>query len=260
MKKLLVLSLFLTIGSLSSHAALVGLWRFEGGTNDSSGNGNNGALQNGASLSGDVANATAGISSLALAGGTQHVLVPHHSSLDVTSAMTIAAWVKPANNQWDGIVAKSPSAGSTQNFPGNYELRTNNGGGALEFGFELNPGPPDLIFTPPATTALVANQWAHIAFSATAGGSYTYYVNGVSAGGGAMDAGFGSETNTNPLYIGSRADLFTTFDGNLDELAIFNTELSAAEIGAIMANGIPEPSTALLGLVGTLGLLVRRRR
>ncbi|NIP98796.1 MAG: hypothetical protein GWO24_37490, partial [Akkermansiaceae bacterium] len=74
---------------------LIGLWSFEGNTNDSSGNDNHGELQNGASLSDEVADALGAGQSLALAGGEQHVLVPHHSSLDVTEAITITAWVKP---------------------------------------------------------------------------------------------------------------------------------------------------------------------
>ncbi|MFN0126353.1 MAG: LamG-like jellyroll fold domain-containing protein [Verrucomicrobiales bacterium] len=212
---------------------LVGLWSFDGNTSDSSGNSNDGTLENGATLSNDVPAALAVGQSLSLEGGAQHVLVPHDPSLDITSEITITAWVKPANNQWDGIVAKSPTEGSTLNFPGNYELRTNNGGGALEFGFELNPGPPDLIFTPIAFTALVADEWAHIAFTAMAGGVYTYYVNGEIAGEGDMDAGFGSETNMNPLYIGSRADFFTTFDGLMDEVAVWNRALTAAEIAQV---------------------------
>ncbi len=37
-------------------------------------------------------------------------------------------------------------------------------------------------------------------------------------------------TNTNPLYIGSRADLFTTMDGLIDDLRIYNEVLSVEAI------------------------------
>nr|NIT99090.1 LamG domain-containing protein [Actinomycetota bacterium]NIX54066.1 hypothetical protein [Actinomycetota bacterium] len=172
-----------------------------------------------------------------LGGGEEHVLVPHHDSLNIDGTLTISAMVKPENNQWDGIVAKSPSNGGPANYPGNYELRTNNGGGLLEFGFETDPG-GGFIFTPVADTALVANEWAHIAFTATAGGTYEYFINGVSAGGGAMDAAFGTDQNTNPLYVGSRADLFTTFNGCMDDLAIFNIHLGADAIETLANQGL----------------------
>ncbi|MFN0126364.1 MAG: LamG-like jellyroll fold domain-containing protein [Verrucomicrobiales bacterium] len=219
---------------------LVGLWRFEGNADDSSGLGNDGTLMGtpGPAFATDVPAALADGQSLSFTTGVnhdEHVLVPHAPSLDITGEITITAWIKPENNQWDGILAKAPSAGSSANFPGNYELRTNNGGGSLEFGFELDPGPPDLIFLGPSSGSVPQNEWSHVAFTAEAGGEYHYYINGAEVGSGSMDAGFGSSTNTNPVYIGNRGD-FTTieFQGLMDDVALFNGVVGEAQIQKIM--------------------------
>lgn len=256
-------TVFLATLSLSQ-GALVGWWNFDDGTaNDSSGNGNHGTFQNGAGTSVEVANASAGTGSASFATGVaheQHILVPHNSSLDITNAITVTAWVKPENNQWDGILAKSPSDGSGANFPGNYELRTNNGGGALEFGWEHDDA-GGFTFLGASPSGVPADDWSHIAFTATSGGTYTYYIDGLSIGSGPMPANFGTELNANPLYLGNRADLSTTeFHGLLDEVALWNEELSPSQISDVFQNGVPEPSSALLALLGAAGLLARRRR
>ena len=58
----------------------------------------------------------------------------------------------------------------------------------------------------------------------------------------------------------ARKSVFTTLNGNLDEVGIWNTALSPAEVSNVFANGIPEPSTGVLGVLGVFALLLRRRR
>ncbi len=252
----------------AGQAALLGLWRFDGDANDSSGRGNHGSLVNGAALSDDVPGGLAGGQSLSLAGGTQHVLVPDSRSLDVTGTISIAAWIKPVGNVgWDAVIGKTPSNGSLANHAGNYEFRIDNGTRALHFLYQRG-GVDDSFFHPAAGAFATEGAWQHIAVTAEAGGDVNFYINGslVETHATLTDAAFGA-TNTNPLYIGSRADLFTTLDGLLDDVAVFNEVLSVDQIGTLMSGDysafiIPEPSTALLGLAGGLVLLlgVRRRR
>ena len=45
----------------------------------------------------------------------------------------------------------------------------------------------------------------------------------------------------------------------MDELAIWDTALTSAQINNIMVNGVPEPSTIALLVMGGLALLDRRR-
>ena len=255
-----------------ANAELVGLWRFDGNTADSSvnssgtPNGNNGTLENGASLSSEVPPALGTGQSLSLAGADQHVLVPDSDVLDVTSALTIAAWVKTVGGvAWDGVVAKSPSDGSAANHAGNYEVRIENGSRGLNFLYQR--GGVDDTDTGRLSGAVVPDgDWTHIAVTAEAGGDLKYYLNGALAETSAtpLDATFGA-VNSSPLYIGSRADLFTTMDGLLDDVAIFNEVLSVDQIqtistGDFTAYGVPEPSSAVLALLGFVGLVWRRQR
>lgn len=245
----------LAVGALLASAAqadLIGLWRFNGNTNDTSGNANHGALTNGASLSNDVPTVLAGGQSLSLGGGNQHVLVPHNSSLDITSAMTISAWVKPVGNVgWDGVLAKNPSGGSLNNHAGNYELRIENGNRRPHFLYQRG-GTNDTAFALAPTAVVPEGVWTHLAVTAQAGGMVNFYLNGTFAEALPVEATFGA-LNTNPLYIGSRADFATTYDGFIDDVAVFDEVLSAGQIRQL-ANGIiiPEPSAFLVAIMGAL--------
>jgi hypothetical protein len=85
------------------------------------------------------------------------------------------------------------------------------------------------------------NTWQHVAVTATNGGSVAFYLNGTPAGTFATNGLFGA-TNTNPLYIGTRADLFTTMDGWIDELRIYNNALSPTDV-FLLANPGLDPGT-----------------
>ncbi len=73
----------------------------------------------------------------------------------------------------------------------------------------------------------------------------TFFRNGLPHSsrplGGAM---FFGEPNTSPLYIGSRADLFTTMDGLIDDLRIYNEVLSDEDIRNLAGADPPPPPPA----------------
>ena len=261
------IALVMLIGS-TSKAGMLGLWRFnDGDASDTSGNSppHDGTFVDGASLVNDVPDPLRGGQSVKIDGGGQHVLVPHDPRLNITSAMTIAAWVKPiGNGVWDGIIAKNPSDGSSLNHAGNYELRIDAGSRTLKLLFQR--GDIDDTSGVNSSAFVPEGQWTHVAVTAD-GTNVNYYINGVIATARLpMDPGFGA-TNTSPLYIGSRADFFTPMDGLIDDVAIFDEVLTENEIFMI-ADGdfgpflVPEPSTWLLAGIGLLGLAaaVRRRR
>jgi hypothetical protein len=261
-------SVFVLLFAVTSRAELVAHYQFNGNFDDASGFGNHGTAQNGASLSNDTPPTLSLGQSLLLGDGQQHVLVPHDTSLDITETMTVTAWIKTDGNAWEGLLAKSPSDGSGANHAGNYEIRVENGTNQLHFLYQKG-GVNDTEFpisdTPEAV--VVPGQWTHIAVTVeqigAAPGQVIYYQNGVLADGDNLPIleGFGA-TNTNPLYIGSRADLFTQFNGSIDDLRIYNHVLTEAEIAATMSQ-IPEPSAlalAALGLLALLGFARRRRR
>ncbi len=214
---------------------LAGWWPFDGNAADSSGQGNNGEVLNGAVFSDDVPALLGGGQSLRLEGGDQHVLVPHNESLDIEAAVTISAWVKPVGEiGWDGILAKNPSDDSASNHAGNYELRIDNGTRLLHFLYQRG-GVDDTNFHPSGGAAIPPDVWTHVAVSAERSGEVRFYVNGALVEVHAAPAAdtFGT-VNRNPLYIGSRADLFTAFDGFLDDVALFDVALSQEQIQSVM--------------------------
>jgi len=236
----------------TSQAALVGLWQFDGNALDASGQANHGTLQNGASFIADDPQGPG--QSLNLAGGSQHVLVPHNASLNMPVQTTIAAWVRPIGNVgWDAILGKTPSNGSSLNHAGNYELRIENGSRVPHFLYQQG-GVDDTVAVNAGAATIANNVWTHLAVTAAENGTATFYINGVAVASPAVNANFGA-LNTNPLYIGTRADLFTTLDGRLDDVALFNHVLSPAEISTIMGGNFtaytnPGPGQ-VVGVVAT---------
>lgn len=113
---------------------------------------------------------------------------------------------------------------------------------------------------------MTAGAWHHVAVTGnTALGTLTTYIDGVQV---AQDASLVNDATlgNNAWTLGSSEAAFGNnrdYKGLLDEVAIYGSVLSDAQIASNYALGIspiPEPSsTALLGL-GGLALIMRRRR
>jgi PKD repeat protein len=180
-------------------------------------------------LTGTISNATwvPGESGNALSfnGTNAWVTVPDSPALELTTAMTLEAWVKPTaappSGSWASVLFKE---GATD---ANYTI----------YGFDGNRDPLLGFYTPsgvvqaigPSTLAL--GTWTHLA--ATYGGSTaTLYVNGTAV---ATQAASGPmPTSTDPLRIGGDSLFGEFFTGLIDEVRIYNRALSAAEIQADM--------------------------
>lgn len=216
--------------STTAQAALVGHWTFDNGTaDDSSGSGNNGTLL-GTPLpefSSDVPSRLGGGQSLSLIGGDQRVEVPTSSSLDISGAMTLAAWVNPTGASWDAILAKNPLDGSSPNHAGSFEFRIENGGRRLQF-LHQQGGFDDTVGYS-STGTVNTGSWSHVAVTVVDAVEVNFFINGALAGTAAHGGNFGFFTSS-PLYIGTRADFGTPFEGLIDDVRIYNEALTAAQI------------------------------
>jgi hypothetical protein len=123
-------------------------------------------------------------------------------------------------------------------------------------------GPERLNFAGAGIT--MVNVWQHFVFQKDSLGNREIWVDGVlaaSAGGG--DA---SDPFNGVLTIGAEGpSQANSFGGRIDDMAIWNTALNPTEIGKLAGGAtavsiIPEPSSVLLGLLGSLALGLRRRR
>ena len=182
---------------------------------DSSGSGNNGTLVNGPTHSSTSKYGLA----LQFDGVNDMVTVPDANSLDLTTAMSIEAWVRPtALGSWRTVVLKER--------PGDlvYALYA---GSRFENSNTWRPSA--WIGSDPvgATAALTLNAWTHLATTYD-GASWKFYVNGTLVASRAFAAPIG--VSTGALRIGGNNIWPEWFKGQIDEVRIYSRALSAAEV------------------------------
>ncbi|MEI7422898.1 MAG: tandem-95 repeat protein, partial [Prolixibacteraceae bacterium] len=185
--------------------------------------------------------ATLNVSGNALTfGSNSRVEIADNANLRFTSAQsyTLMAWVYVASNTntWRGIVTKSRDQ---ESFYGIWIDPSNNwiyGSGYLPTDSYYN------ISGPSVTTG-----WHHIAIVQTGSVQRELFVDGVSAGTGTAQNAVG----TGMLRFGQSGDNFEKFDGGiLDEVSIFNTNLSSATINTWKNTSITNAHPNYASLVG----------
>lgn len=182
---------------------------------DSSGSGNNGVI-NGATR---IATGRTGYgNALNFNGYSNLVTVPDSNSLDLTTRMTLEAWVYPTSwmSDWRSIIAKDYGTGELA-----YYLFANANTNQPAFGGRINGYP-----FATGLTQLPATTWSHIA--GTYDGQYLrLYINSNLV---AQQVLTGSlPVTTGALKIG--ANLWGHyFQGYIDDVRIYNRALSQTEI------------------------------
>jgi hypothetical protein len=157
--------------------------------------------------------------------------------------MTLEAWVYPTvvNSSWRDVIYKADD---------NYYLEaTSTQGGAPGMGgtFSANP-----LY---GTGALTVNAWTHLAatYDRT---TMRLYVNGTQVASRAQTGNIA--TSTNALQIGGDSFYGQYFQGNIDEVRVYNRALSQAEIQTDM--NTPQPAAPSAGtLPGGTGAIAEQR-
>ena len=157
------------------------------------------------------------------------------STLDLTTAMTLEAWVFPtASTDWRTALLKETTGGLVY---GLYGLRGHAAPG------ELAPSQRRRKPGSPAPGVIALNTWTHLAATYGAG-TLTLFVNGVPVATRALP---GSLTTSNgALRIGGNTIWGEYFQGSIDEVRIYGRVLAQAEIQADMTTpvgGTPLPDT-----------------
>ena len=123
-----------------------------------------------------------------------------------------------------------------------------NDGGELEWlgtaynFFRLQPGAVRSV------TNLHRYQWHHVVMTRNSSNSIQIYVNGNLS----QYYVSNSDARDDILYIGRDPDQGEYFDGSMDEIAIWSTELSATQINTLYNKGIPESATNISGAASSL--------
>lgn len=204
--------------------APVGYWRLgeTSGTTaaDSSGNGRNGTYAGGptmaqtGALTGDVDTAVRFIPN-------DNVEIANNAAFNSWTAFTIECWMKKNSDvNFQQFILKSLNSGTID-----YQCLFDNTGKA--FGSFRTGGV--VKSSPTSNSALALNTWFHYALVYN-GSTLALYINGVSQGTPTACTGT-VDNNAGELNIGGN-DGVSWFDGWIDEVAVYNTALSADRIAA----------------------------
>lgn len=243
MKKTILPALSLSLVSISLFAGDVAHWALDetSGTDtfDLSGNSLNGAYQGTYTLNQAGQFGTA----VDFDGSTGEVFKGATSALyNLRNDFTVAAWV------------------NADSVTGTQRIFSSAGG---QWGFGLAGDKLQFtafgIIDATSTATVAADTWTHVAVGVSADNFASFYING-----SYIDTiNITSETNQNTgvnWFIGSSGD-GQRFDGTLDELHIFGSELGENQVSSLATtNSIPEPSTAAyLFFIGIATIMFRRR-
>ncbi|HTW22945.1 MAG TPA: LamG-like jellyroll fold domain-containing protein, partial [Candidatus Baltobacteraceae bacterium] len=205
----------------STIAGLVAAYSFDEGAgttvNDLSGNGNTGTIAN-ATWTTDAKYGNA----LEFNGSTSIITIQDSPSLDLTSAMTLEAWVNPSSVQdrWTDIVYKGHDI---------YYMEASSNQSAVPGAGNTVGSTDQTIF---GTSPLAPNTWSYVALTYD-GATLRLYVNGVQVSTLANASG-PMATSTNALQIGGDSINGQYFDGILDEIRIYNVALNETQIQSDM--------------------------
>jgi hypothetical protein len=186
---------------------------------DSSGNGHDGSLLGNASWAGGVTG-----NALLLDGQNSYVNVGRDPDFDITSQITVSAWIKVGkfDRQWQAIVTKGDNS---------WRLQRNLESGTLEFactGLSVPGAEWGSIF---GTVDVDDGQWHHTAGVYDGQGLYLYVDGNLDV---SSEASGKIRVDDRPVYIGENAGAPNRFwNGLVDDVRIYNYALSAAEIAAI---------------------------
>jgi chitodextrinase len=238
------------VGGASSSAAASGLvaaYSFDATSGsalaDSSGNANNGTVSGPTWSTGHTGGA------LSFDGVNDWVTVADSASLDLTTGMTLEAWVYPTAAATWRTVATKETAGNLE-----YGLFGNSDTGRPAGIMTIGASATQQITR--GTAGLASAAWTHLATTYD-GTRLRLFANGSQVSSRAASGAIG--TSSNPLRIGGNSIWSEWFSGKIDDLRIYNRALSAAElktdmntpVGTIGTSGDTTAPTAPTGLTRT---------
>ena len=214
-------SAYITVSSAGgggNNAGLVGFYNFEEASGstvvDASGKGNTGTISGATRI-------TQGRFGKALSfdGVNDWVTINDSASLDLTTGMTLEAWVYPTVNMSDwstALVKENPSHGFAYGLYANSD--TSRPAGSIYIGGDKN-----LLGGP----WLLANTWVHLATTYN-GSTQRLYVNGTEVASRAQSGSI--EASNGALRIGGNSFWGEFFQGRIDDVRVYNRALSANEV------------------------------
>ena len=199
-----------------NETGLVGWWSFENDNTttafDHSGSGNHGALSGSSLTAGQLGNARS------FDGINDHVTIPSSTELHPLNAITVSAWVKRNSvvSSYDALVCTDPNSGGDdfylQMYDPYWRFYIQNTSGAYG----------DAI----STSTINNGVWTHVS-GVYDGSNISLYINGQLEDSNSFT---GNIKNSNgDIYI-SWSSVLRRFNGDIDEVKIFDRALNSSEI------------------------------
>ncbi|MEJ8800545.1 LamG-like jellyroll fold domain-containing protein [Pontibacter sp. H249] len=170
-------------------------------------------------------------------GTSQYATVDDNASLDITGAITIAAWIKPEQTATQYIVKKAE-----QKAQDGYELSLASNGKVF---FRINQDSyrDTYRLNSNALYPNNGNTWLHVAITYD-GTTMRMYINGIQNSSKSFSSAPPINSNNLPLTLGAGFDGYRGLKGAMDEVQIYNRALSGDEINQ-MASGAALASTSI---------------
>jgi hypothetical protein len=167
---------------------------------------------------------------LSFDGVNDWVTVADANALDLTTGMTIEAWVYPTAGgaTWRNVLIKERPGGEVYNLYG----RTDTG---VPAAYVIRAAAPNTPLDAVGTAALPLNTWSHLAATYD-GSTLRLFVNGIQVGSRAMAGTL--LTSTGVLRIGGNGVWGEFFAGRIDEVRLYNRALTQTEIQTDMNRSV----------------------
>ncbi|NOS86261.1 MAG: T9SS type A sorting domain-containing protein [Ignavibacteria bacterium] len=155
-------------------------------------------------------------------GASDHIRIPDNNIFDRTSSGTIDAWINPNNGTTNSTIISKGAAVAEITF----RLYLSGNNLNMSIGAFSIQGPQ-----------VPFNTWSHVAVTWSFTGAMCtmkFYVNGVLTGPAVNTMTMG--INSNPVYIGNSQLSNSPFTGYMDEIRLWNRDLTGDEIRTFMFN------------------------
>jgi len=213
----------------STAPEIAGFWNFKPGMGASYSSilGHLGSLDDGAAVNAE--------GRLALVGNGGHYTVDNVSPLQISEAITITAWVKPAVRAAQDIVSKA----GTDSIDG-FELGLTSGGKVF---IRFNQASSGESYRLESTSnyPITGTSWMHVGATYD-GATIRLYINGQLQA--SLDADLNIGLNTLPLTIGSGQGGIRSMRGELDEVMLTGRALSNGEMSQVYFGTFNPSATA----------------
>ncbi len=228
-------------------STFVGHWRADEGSGttllDSSGTGNNAAVfGNTTWVPGKIGQA------VSFDGTGDYATVTDNAGLDMTSAITMATWVRPGRVATQELIAKS-----TNGSVNGYDLALATSGAlptsSRPFVRFNQVASADTYRVSAASVYPTDGTWMHVAATYD-GTTIRLYINGVEER--SLVANVAIAANTLPLSIGAESNGARALQGAMDDIRLYSRALSTSEISALAT--VAPPNTAPVATNGTLAV------